>query len=66
MVGGDGNGKLVGQIFGISAYVGDAGYMGDQYQARAELGTWYGYNFHSLKRRFCYGKVIPANDTQIH
>ncbi len=40
MVGGGGNGKLVGQIFCISGYVGD---MGDQYQARAELGTWYGY-----------------------
>ncbi len=44
MVGGGGNGKLMGQIFCILGYVGDAGYMGDQYQARAELGTWYGYS----------------------
>ncbi len=42
-MGGGGNGKLAGQIFCILGYLGDAGYMGDQYQARAELGTWYGY-----------------------
>ena len=23
--------------------MGETGYMGAQYQARAELGTWYGY-----------------------
>ncbi len=30
--------------FGVKVvgYMGDAGYMGDEYQARAELGTWYG------------------------
>ncbi len=28
--------------------MGDASYMGDQYQARAELGTWYGYTYIAL------------------
>ena len=36
MVGGGGKRKLVGQIFCVLGYMGDAGYMGDQYQARAE------------------------------
>ena len=44
-MGGGDNGKLVGQIFCISGYVGDTGYIGDQYQAQAELGTWYGSSF---------------------
>ncbi len=36
--------------------MGDAGYMGDQYQARAELGTWYGYCslLHSAHRPTAY------------
>lgn len=36
MVAGGGNGKLVGQIFCVLGCVGDAGYMGGEYQARAE------------------------------
>ena len=38
MVGGGGYKKLVGQTLCILGYVGDAGYMGDQYQARLSLG----------------------------
>ena len=36
MVDGGGTGKLVGQIFCVLGYVGDAGYMDGKYQVWAE------------------------------
>ena len=45
VVGCDGNLKLVGLFFEILGYIDEAGYIGALHQARAELGTWYGYGF---------------------
>ena len=38
-----GHAKVVVEKFGISGSVIDSGSVIAQYQARAELGTWYGW-----------------------
>lgn len=55
--GGGGGLKLVGQYFEILGYVGDAGHMGAQYQARVEPG-----NFPQRNRTECRRLCIRANE----